>query len=920
MTLHALRARLRSLWEGVFRRRESDAELRDEFQLHMELRAADLVKAGMAPDEAERVARAEFGGVFDRTQAVREARGLGWLDALRFSALDFKLGARMLRRYPGLTIIASLSMGVAIAIGAAVLSVLTLLSDPKLPLPEGERIVSMRLWNTRTWAPEYRIVHEFAQWRSELKTVRDVTAFRGAMRNIIAPDGTFEPTRAVSMTASGFRVAGVAPHLGRYLLEGDEEPGAKLVAVLGYDVWQSRFGGDTGIVGREVMLGAAMHTIVGVMPEGFHFPIHYSLWVPFVLDPLKHRPHEGPIISAFGRLAPGATVEAARAELGALADRNNLQAHESEATLKASVVPYAQSWVDLDTPDGQLGMQTARLLVVLLLTLISVNIAILVYARTATRQREIAVRTALGASRVRIVTQLFGESLLLASVGAVIGLGIVGVIAANIEATLPLMGVTGLPYWLRFDISGATVRHVVLLAVSAAAMIGILPALQVTGRRVQRSLQHFAGGQASVRMGKTWTALIVIEVAITVAVLPTTLFIAGTWVRSAFSQPGFAAGEVLSASVTMERDFQDEAPSTSENLAFFARYFAARDELLRRVRADDRVRAATFAQDAAGSESYNRWDLDTAGLALARVNRHDLKGGRLPTPPDPFAAELAVRARWAVVEIDYMKALDIPLIAGRSFGPADADSMATTVLVNRSFVESNLQGHNAVGRRLRTIVFGRGREVHYGPWMQIVGVVGDFPNIVDLDRPSAAVYQASNSRRMFPVTLHVRTVAPDATAYADRLRATAVAVLPALQLREVLPMDDVIRNQGLPLKLVALGLIIVTMSVVILSAAGIYSLMSVVVTQRRREIGIRIALGADRRHVLSGVFKRTAGQVSVGIAFGIAIAGPVRAYGGSPLTVLPIVAVLAMVIGVMAALGPARQALSIQPTEVLKDA
>jgi putative ABC transport system permease protein len=916
--LDALVARARSLWRGVFLRRAADAELHEEFALHRELRAADLVKGGASPVEAARIARAEFGGTFDQTQAVRASRGLGWFDALRFSALDFKLGARMLKRYPGLTIIASLSMGVAIAIGAAVLSVLTLLNDPSLPLSEGDRIVSLRLWNTRTWSQEYRIAHEFAQWRRELKTVRDLTAFRGAMRNIIAPDGTSEPTRAVAMTASGFRVAGVAPALGRYLLEDDEKPGAKLVAVLGYDVWQNRFAGDSGIVGREVMLGAAMHTIVGVMPEGFHFPTHYSLWVPFHLDPLRHGLREGPVVFAFGRLAPGATLQEARAELVALTDRNNLQAPESEARLAPNVLPHAQSWLDPDTPDMQLGMQTARLLVLLLLTVISVNIAILVYARTATRQREIAVRSALGASRARIVAQLFGEALLLAGVGALIGLGIVVVIAANIEAMLPRMGVNGLPYWFRFDISGTTVRHIVLLAVGAAAMIGILPALQVTGRRVQSSLQYFAGGQASVRMGKTWTALIVIEVAITVAVLPTTLFIGETWVRSALNQPGFDAGAVLSAQLMQEREFLDERPSDAANRAFVARYAGAREELLRRVRADDGVRAATFAADPAGSEGYRRWEVDTVTASPSPT------GEAPPTakPRDPFAAEMSVRARLAFVEVDYLRAFDIPLLAGREFGPADADTGAKTVLVNRAFVDGVLQGRNAIGRRLRIrqCISGCVEEGKFGPWLEIVGVVGDFPKIVDLDVPTAAVYQAAGSREMFPSTLQIRTVGADAAAYANRLRATASSVLPAFQLREVLPMDDVIRNQGLPLKLIALGLIVVTLSVVILSAAGIYSLMSVVVTQRRREIGIRIALGAGRRQVLTGIFKRAAAQVGTGVALGLAIAGPLRAYGGGALTVLSTVALLATVIALIAAFGPARRVLRIQPSEVLKDA
>ena len=897
-------ARARSLWRGLTRGRGIDADVQDEFRLHMELRAADLVKAGMPPMDAERAARAEFGGVFDQTQAVRQARGLGWFDALRFSALDFKLGARMLKRYPGLTIIGSLSMGVAIAIGGAVFTVLTIVSDPSLPLPEGDRIVGLQVWNTRTNQPERRLIHQLAQWRAELSTVRELAAFRGTFRNVITSDGKSAPTRAVAMTASGFRIAGVAPLLGRYFLEEDEKPGAPPVAVLSHELWESRFAGDSGIVGRNVMLGPAMHTIVGVMPPGFRFPMNYTLWVPFKASPLAHKPGEGPAFLVFGRLATGATLEEARTQLAAIAARNARELPATQSDLRPAIVPYAQSWLDLDSPDAAAAMNTARLMVALLLILICSNIATLVYARTATRQREIAVRSALGASRARIVSQLFGEALLLAAVGAVIGLGLVSILASQIDALLPRMGVAGIPYWLRFDVSGATLRHVSLLAVAGAAIIGILPALQVTGRRVQRGLQSLAGGQASIRLGGMWTALIVAQVAITVGVLPTTVFMTRMWVQSLTTDPGFVAKQVLSARLSMDREVIDERMLQSDRV-FLTKFAKARDELLRRVRADAGVAGATFASDAAGTETYQRWALDTVLDA--------------PKVSDPFANELSVRARLSVVDVDYFRALEVPLVMGRSFGPADADSSSRAVVVNRSFVSHVLRGRNPIGRQIRSLHWTNGSEQQVGPWLEIVGVVGDFPTVVDVDRPTAAVYQAARSTQLPWVTLHIRTAATDASAFAARLSAMAADVQPALQLRDILPMDEVFRNAILPLRLLTLGMVIVTLSVVILSAAGIYALMSVVVTQRRREIGIRMALGADRRRVLGGVFKRAFVQLGAGAAIGIMAATALRAFGGSVLSIMAPVVLITLTLGFVAAMGPARRALGISPNEVLRE-
>jgi putative ABC transport system permease protein len=916
--ISSIMARLRSLWSGVTRGHTVDDEMQEEFRHHIELRAADLVRSGLSPADAERRARIEFGGTYTYKEEGRQARGLRWFDVLRVSTLDIKLGARMLARYPGLTLVGSVAMGVAIAIGAGVLGLVALLKDPSIPLDEGERIVGIQVWSVTTNNPERRILRDFALWRDELGAVQDVGAFRTVVRNVVSPDGRSESARAAAMTPSGFRVARVAPLLGRYLVDDDDRAGAPPVTVLGYELWRSRFGADSGIVGRQVQLGGVGHTVVGVMPERFAFPVSYELWVPLRLDPIAFKPRQGPPLFVFGRLAPSASLEEARVEVEALGARMSQQFPQTHERLAPRLLPFAQSWFELDSPETQLMFRAGQVAVTLLLVIICVNIAILVYARTATRQGEIAVRSALGASRFRIVAQLFGEALVFAGIGAAIGLALISVAVSQIGAILEQMDIRSvLPFWIDFRVSPATFGYLVALAVLAAAIIGALPALRLTGRKVQANLQRLSGGRSTIRMGRFWTSMIIAEVAMTVAILPIAVFYGSEALKAMTAAPGFAAEEYLSGTLWLDRDVSETEPTPTQERMFVLRFAAQREELFRRLRDESGIAAVTFSADVPGSESSTRIELDGAQAPSittvgpeTRSVRHGGDGQRV---------------RYARVAADFLDVFEVPLVAGRTFGPADADTTSTAAVVNRAFVETLLQGRNAIGQQFRSLGVDENGEERRGPWQQIVGVVENFPAHVDFERPKAVWYSARGSGLLHPVTLAIRTPGSDPATFTVRVRATAGRVAPALHMRDVQPIDDALRATHLPLKLAALGLIAVTLSVLILAAAGLYSLMSVVVMQRRREIGIRIALGADRRRVLSSVFSRAAVQLISGVAVGVVIAAIITdAWSGEMAgfnrwVVLSGVALLMLAVGVVAALGPARRGLSIQPIMVLKE-
>jgi putative ABC transport system permease protein len=830
------------------------------------------------------------------------------------SWLDVKLGARMLIKYPGLALVGGVGMAVAIAIGAGFFNATAALAGSRLPLDEGDRIVSITTWDAETSEREGRVLHDFAAWRGELRTVRELGAFRSIGRNLIIPGAQAEQVIVAQMTASGFRTARVRPLLGRHLVDDDEREGAPPVVVIGYDAWRTRFGGDPGIVGRDVRLGNGIHTVVGVMPEGFAFPVDHGFWTPLRADPSPWERRTGPYIRVFGRLAPGATLEQARAELAAAGARTAAAHPRTHARLRPRVLLYTAD-VDImdDMPLWQ--VHVLRLLVSMLLVVVCVNVAILVYARTATRQGEIAVRSALGASRRRIVAQLFAEALVLAGVAAAVGLVIARIALDYLVAILPEREVGAFPYWIDFGLSLSTVLYVAALALAAAVIVGVVPALQATGRRLQSGLRQL-GGATGMRLGRTWTVLIVAQVALAVAVLPPAVYSAWQWIRYGMAEPGFRAEQFLVARLGMDRETPPSAEADAYQREAEARYEDRVEELVRRVEADPAVAGVTMSRVAPGKEPVH-W-VEVEGVASPSA------------PQDDFAVREGTaghQVRTGRVDADFFRTYAVPVLAGRPFGPADRDTAAAAVVVNQGFVREVLGGGGALGRRVRYV--GRSGdadpgEIPMGRWYEIVGVVSDFPNAME-PGTLARVYHPLPEGRLYPVTLSLRVRGGTPAAFSRRLGDIAMALDPTLRLGNVVPLDQDLRDMQGMMRVTALAIGLVTLSVLLLSAGGIYALMSFTVTQRRREIGIRTALGAHPGRILGSVFARAARQLAAGVAAGVGITGLLElatggeVMGGQGYLLLPGVALLMTAVGLLAAWGPARRGLRIQPMEALRE-
>jgi putative ABC transport system permease protein len=840
------------------------------------------------------------------------------------SWLDLKLGVRMVIKYPGLALVGVAGMSVAIAIGAGCFAFFYSYMNPPLPLDEGDRIVAIENWDAAARNRENRTLHDFVTWRDELKSIDDVGAYREVARNLITADGVSERVRIAEMTASGFQLARVAPMLGRPLVTDDERRGATPVLVIGYDAWQKHFASDPAVIGKTVGLGNTIHTIVGLMPDGFAFPVYHDFWVPLQTDPSAYERRRGPAINVFGRLAPGVSRDTAQAELTTIGLRAAADFPETNEHMRPRVAAYTSLWFGDDMVGWQLDLM--QVLITMLLVVVCVNVASLVYARTASRHGEIAIRSALGGSRRRIVAQLFVEALVLSAAAAAVGLAIADRALRYVNGFLDQMG--GAPFWMGDGLSFGSVIYVGGLAILAAAIVGAIPAVKATGRRLEPGLRQL-GGATGLQLGRTWTALIVSQVALAVAVMPAAFSMGWEAIDYRTFDAGFAADEFLTAQLSMDRDVPPTADAAAYQRAFASRFGDRVAEVLRQLESESGVIDVTF-------------------------------GARLPGDEEPARVEVegvndATAVRSSSVAVDFFDAFDTPILAGRPFGAADLDAAArpldartvptissklqdigdptdveirlvgarsTAVIVNRSFAQEVLGGGNVLGRRVRYAGANRAIE----GWYEIVGVIPDFPGTAATEPGAAAkIFHPITPAHIYPAKIAVRVRGASPASLAGRLRQITSAIDPTLQLAAVIPLDRVYREGQTMVKMSALAFGLVTLSVLLLSAAGIYALMSFTVAQRRREIGIRAALGADPRRILAGIFARALRQLAIGVVVGLGLAAllfeeitnnAVTSAQGAIL--LSAVALIMTAVGLLAAIGPARRGLRIDPTESLR--
>lgn len=882
-------ARVRSTYRALFHRDQLEREMREEFQHHLAQRAEALVRAGLTPDEAAIQARREFGHQGSYREQVREAVGLATFAQLRFSWIDVKVALRLLRKHPMLNLAAVFALAVGIPVGLAPSHVARAIEKP-LPGDTDNRLRAIRHWDPLSSAVAPTWDDDFTFWAQTLRSFSSLGAFRTSSYSVAAADGQAAPATGAQLTSSVFPMLGARPLLGRVLEDGDFVAGAPDVVVIGYDLWSSRFGQDPGVLGRSIRIGRTFHVVVGVMPRGFAFPASEALWLPLRLTSVGGQ-NERMRVQVLGRLAGGVSERQAQAELSSLGQppaTSTASANEvgERARLRAEVVPFGLLYLGL--PAGGLDslpeFRWVQALMFVLLLVACGNVAMLVFARTATRLRELAIRTALGASRARIISQIFVEALLLSVIAA--GVGVVFFDWALGHVNLAgLAGESRLPYWLSLGLTRETALRALAFAAVSATVAGVLPAIVITGRGIA---QHIRGG-SRVRFGRLTGTLVVADIAVSVAA-----------VGMAFAVSGHA---------------------TDLDAANRATGIPASEYLAVEFRLPEGARASTQRELVAALEREPGVRRVAVGDALPRMEHHsrpyELDGvDRAPDAPPRWT-------RVARVDVDFFDALGTPILRGRDFVRTDVEQGGSQVaIVNTAFVERALGGRDPIGRRVR---FPTVADTGQAAWYEIVGVVGPLGvNLMNPDR-GEAVYLPAAPGTINPMQLAVHTVVPPAT-LTGRVRELAMVVNPDLVMGRASVLSEVRQGDWYLVMGLAAGLLVLVGVLVALATSGLYAMLSLSVTERTREIGIRAALGASRAMLLLTILKRSLVQIGVGAVIGLPIAArsvfELTAEGGGSVTqstgvALGLSAGIVLLVSLGSCLAPTRRILAIEAREAM---
>ena len=867
-----------------FWRRDPRRDVDDEIEFHMEARVADLVDRGLSPVDARRQAAAEFGNaraIREQTVAIdqrilrRGRRGEWWLDVLR----DASVSLRSLRRTPAFAVTAVLCAALGIGVTAAILSATYAILIRPLPFPNADRLVSIYAENT---VRDYHGVNiswpDYVAWRDRTHTFASIGIWTWTTATLSDDSRDAERAYGALVSANLFPTLGVAPMIGRNFTTEEETPGRDAVVLVSHRLWQRRFASDSAIVGKRIMVDGRVHTVVGVMPPSFNFPDRGDVWLPFAVTPATEEHANRGYAGAVGRLKPGYTLEQANADLHVIDAALTREFPDQNLGWRAELTPLRKDLVgDLEQP-----LKVFVAAVMLVLLLVCANLANLMLARGTTRAREMAIRTALGASRRYLTMQLITESLLIAALGGVLGVGIAWWGVRLLRFAFPDQAP---PFFISLTLDAPALGCVAAVTIATGILFGTVPALRASRADPNTALREGArGGGGSVHRSRLRSALVVAEIALSAVLLVGAMLLVRSYRNLSATSLGFDEHGILSAQLALPT----ETYSRARARAFF-------DELFARLRAEPGVTAAASAQGI----PFSGWNVQTE----ARV-----EGTPKPKPGEEFIAH------YQYVTPDYFKAIGVPLLRGRWFTEADHDSLNPVVLVNEQMVKKGFGGADPIGKRVRV-----GGE--QGPLATVVGVVRDFRHYRLPQPMGPAVYFPYATYPSRQQTIVIRTTRADAHSLTTPLRNAVRALDPRLALYQVQTFDEAVSRSLWRQRLQGNVLSIFAVLAVVLACTGLYGVISYTVAERTREVGVRMALGATRGNVLALVFAQSGRLVVTGIAVGVVVAFfathllDTLLYGVRATDLATFVGVPAAlgIVAMAAALIPARRATQVDP-------
>lgn len=872
--LRAFVSRVRAL----FNRRRLDQEFDDEARLHIELLQERFTRGGMDPAEALVAARRQFGGVTRLKQHVREQRGFVLLDVLR---QDLRHACRRLRRSPRFTASAILTLALGIGAVTSVFAVLNSVVLQPLPYAEPDRLMAFRSLSRRG-APGLLSYPDFFDFRERTRVFDRLVSYRDATFVFTEGQPAIQVTGEI-VSWDLFSMLGVQPALGRGFLREEERPGTR-VAVLGHGLWTTRFGANPTVVGRTVPINGEPFTIVGVAPRGFQFPLDLpdvQLWVPLSADAPSWDQRGGRMLDAVGRLTSGVSLQQAQSQMDSiaadLAQRYPLHNGNTPATW---IEPELQRMTD----PGRGLLWTVLGAVTLVLLIACANVAGLLLARCAERAREFALQIALGASRATCARSLFIESLTLAVAGAVAGLTLAFVI---LQILLPLAG-DRVPRLANTTIDWFVVGFAAALAAVTSVLFGVAPAVQASRTDPVHGLKEGAPTIASGR-DRFRSVLVVAQIAIGLVLLVAAGLMTAEFVHLLRKDSGFKADHLL----TFDVGVSGAEYSVERQIAFS-------DRLLERLSAVPGVQAAAAGRPLPlqGHEMRAAFDIDLRSTAPADRPRSD----------------------FAIVTPGYFATMGILLIKGRDFTQHDREGAAAVVIVNQAFARRFFPGQNAIGQRIRP---GVGKPP--APFREIIGIVGDAQQALIGTEPDPIYYFPYKQLPWSIGTIVLRTTMLPLQVESPA-RAAVASLDPHVPVHRVQTGEELSNVVTQPARFLTVLMTGFAGIAVLLTAAGLYGVLSYMVAKRRREIGVRIALGARRTEIVQIVTRRAAALVAVGLAVGSAISVVAVRLVAATMFGIPVGAsvLVASACGVLvltsvvATLAPAVQAASGDPLQALR--
>ena len=800
---------------------------------------------------------------------------------------DARFAVRTLLKNPAFTIAAVLCLALGIGVNATIFSCVRATLLRPFPYRNPDQLVAIGESNPpRGWHMNVVSYPNFRSWQADNRTLESVGAYTGASFNLAKDDGA-DYVQGANVSWTMFHTLGVAPAIGRDFHEDEDRVDAPRVVILSDRMWHERFGGRADAIGQEVIVNGVPHTIIGVMPRGFEFPDASGVWTTLRLDPLNSRGnHSWEVI---GRLGPGATIEQARGDLARIAARLAIQYPNSNTGWSVDAETVREHEAGNLRPVMLIMMAS----VVFVLLIACANVANLLLARTASRSREIAVRVALGADRWRIVRQLLTESVIVALTGAVIGIAMAWAFLQWIKASIP----GGVPFWMRFTIDGQVLLFTIAVAAGTALLFGLAPAIQSARPNLNETLRDAGarGATAGRSRQRLRATLVVGEIALSLVLLTGASLLIRSFVGMQHMKPGFDASNLLTMRVTLTGPAYD---STYKRFAFF-------DQFLARLNAQPGIVSAAITNNIplSGSNNNNFFNVEGQDAALG--------------------AEPLLEIRW--VSPRYLETLRVPLVVGRMFTQQEwADSGAAgRVAVINEYTARHFwaRPENAIGKRF---TFGNATDTTR-QWITVVGVAADIKDKQLTSDPDMQGYMPYRQGGWSSAAIIVRT-ANDPTAATRTVLAALKQSDPRLPAYRVLSMDaNIARSywqQALYGKLFGAFALIA----LVLAAVGVYGVIAYTVSQRTQELGVRVALGAQRMDVLRLIVGHGAVLGATGVGIGLVGALTVTRFlrtllfGISPFDPASFVGVSLLLSGIvlLASYIPARKAMRVDPAEALR--